>query len=212
MRRTGIINWVLILYKFQQYAKSYSVILKRLEETFGRLVVENIELNGIPKDIESAIALANKKDDRTRKEFEKWAVLTYSNNKALINEKKGADHGIDGIAYIMEGAETFRDVLFSVKSGQSSLSQFRDFCHVVTRDNAAIGVFITLDDPTKQMNAEATKMGKYKNPLTEQEFDRISIITIDEILEGERLNIPTSVSVLKKAEITKNKNQHKFDF
>ena len=47
----------------------------------------------------SAHALANKKDDRVRKEFEKWAVLTYTDNRAIINQKKGADAGIDGIAY-----------------------------------------------------------------------------------------------------------------
>jgi len=192
--------------------QSISLILKRLSETFGEAVLDNIELNGIPKDIASAVALANKKDDRTRKEFEKWAVLTYSNNKALINEKKGADHGIDGIAYIMEGADLFRDVLFSVKSGHSSLSHFRDFCHVVTRDKAAIGIYLTLDEPTKPMRTEATKMGKYINPLTEQEFDKVNIVTVRQILDGERLNIPTSVNVLKKAELTKNNNQHKLDF
>jgi hypothetical protein len=55
-------------------------------------------LNGIPKDLASARALAHKKDDRVRKEFEKWAILTYSNNRAMINYQKGADHGIDGLA------------------------------------------------------------------------------------------------------------------
>ena len=159
--------------------------------------------------MDSAIALANKKDDRTRKEFEKWAVLTYSNNKAMINEKKGADHGIDGIAFMMEGSDTFKDILFSVKSGHSNLSQFRDFCHVVKRDNAAIGIYITLDDETKQMGTEAAKMGSYTNPLTEQTYDKVKIVSVEEILAGERLNIPTSIQVLKKAEISKNKMQHK---
>ena len=75
--------------------QSISLILKRLEEQ-SKDALDNVELNGIPKDMESAIALANKKDDRTRKEFEKWAVLTYSNNRAVINDKKGADKGISG--------------------------------------------------------------------------------------------------------------------
>jgi len=34
-----------------------------------------------------------------RKEFEKWAVMTYTGNRAVINQKKGADAGIDGTAY-----------------------------------------------------------------------------------------------------------------
>ncbi|MFM6073884.1 MAG: site-specific DNA-methyltransferase, partial [Dolichospermum sp.] len=78
--------------------QSISLILKRLEDSFPG-VLKTIKLHGIPKDIESARALANKTDDRTRKEFEKWAILTYTNNKAVINTKKGADKGIDGIVY-----------------------------------------------------------------------------------------------------------------
>jgi hypothetical protein len=56
----------------------------------------------VPRDKESAIALANRKDDKTRKEFEKWMILTYSRNQARINEKKGADGGVDGIAYFLK--------------------------------------------------------------------------------------------------------------
>ena len=82
--------------------QSISLILKRLEDRYPNdwpAIEANIKLDGVPKDIESAMALANRKDDKTRKEFEKWAVLTYSRNQARINEKKGADGGIDGIAY-----------------------------------------------------------------------------------------------------------------
>jgi site-specific DNA-methyltransferase (adenine-specific) len=80
--------------------QSISLVLKRLEE-HNQDSIDNIELNGVPKDFASAESLANKKDDRTRKEFEKWMVLTYSKNQAVINEKKGGDEGIDGIAYIL---------------------------------------------------------------------------------------------------------------
>jgi hypothetical protein len=47
--------------------------------------------------IEQRTDFVHHKDDRLRKEFEKWAVLTYTNNRAVINERKGADAGIDGI-------------------------------------------------------------------------------------------------------------------
>jgi hypothetical protein len=53
----------------------------------------------MPKDMKSAYALAQKKDDRVRKEFEKWAILTYTNNRAVIRKKKGADGGVDGLFY-----------------------------------------------------------------------------------------------------------------
>lgn len=43
--------------------QSISLILKRLEEHFGKSALDKISLNGVPEDLESAIALANKEDD-----------------------------------------------------------------------------------------------------------------------------------------------------
>ncbi len=73
--------------------QSISLILKRLQDKYtdsGQwpAIEDNILLDGVPRDIASARALANRKDDKTRKEFEKWAVLTFSANQARINEKK----------------------------------------------------------------------------------------------------------------------------
>jgi adenine specific DNA methylase Mod len=95
--------------------QSISLILKRLEDTFGKGVLDTINIAGIPRDMDSAIALANKKDDRTRKEFEKWAVLTYSNNRAVIQQRKGKDQGIDGIAYFSSDRDKQEKVIFQVK-------------------------------------------------------------------------------------------------
>ena len=77
--------------------------------------------------MESVDALIHKKDDRVRKEFEKWAILTYSDNRAVINEKKGADGGIDGVAYTRQSKDEIAPVLLSVKSGKNvGVSEVRD--------------------------------------------------------------------------------------
>lgn len=73
--------------------QSVSLILKRLEDTFGASVLATIQTDGIPRDMASAQALVHRRDDRLRKEFEKWAVLTYTNNRAVINEKRGGRRG-----------------------------------------------------------------------------------------------------------------------
>ena len=52
-----------------------------------------------------------------RKEFEKWAVLTYTNNRAIINDKKGGDQGIDGTAYFLTDVSDNAKIVFQVKSG-----------------------------------------------------------------------------------------------
>ena len=99
--------------------QSISLILKRLEEHFGISTIQNIQINGVPQDFESAEALARKEDDKTRKEFEKWAVLTYSNNRAAINEKRGGDGGVDGIDYLLYYNKTtehdYKQIIFECK-------------------------------------------------------------------------------------------------
>ncbi len=134
-------KWVGIDITYQ----SISLILKRLEDSYGKKIINAIELNGVPQDLESAIALANKKEDKTRKEFEKWCVLTYSNNRAIINEKKGADGGIDGTAFINDyednGADVgIKEILFSVKSDKKpTVSYIRDLNGAMQREGAVMG-------------------------------------------------------------------------
>lgn len=198
-------NWIGIDITYQ----SISLILKRLDDTYGEGTTDAIQLNGIPGDLESAIALAHKKDDRTRKEFEKWAVLTYSKNKAIINEKKGADKGIDGIAMILEGSDKTRPIIFSVKSGGVTVPMIRDLHGVIDREEAAMGIFITLEHPTKPMIEEAKIAGQYINPLTNQTYDRIKIVTAQDIINKQYLNIPTMRETVKSAKPKARENQKK---
>ena len=183
---------------------SISLILKRLKDRYGKDIEEQIQLSGIPKDIESATALANKKDDRLRKEFEKWAILTYTNNHAKINDKKGSDKGIDGVAYIFGGS-----ALFSVKSGNVSVKDVRDLRGVIEREEAAAGILITLQEPTKPMMQEAATSGyvEYMPSLTmSRRIQKLQIVTIQEILDGARMNLPLAEAVVKSAERHKTKN------
>ncbi|MFM7886278.1 MAG: DNA methyltransferase, partial [Pseudanabaena sp.] len=181
--------------------QSISLILKRLEDTFSKGVLDHITLNGIPKDIESAQLLANKSDDRTRKEFEKWAVLTYSNNRATINQKKGADKGIDGIAYFRSEKDEPEKIILQVKSGKVSSRDIRDLQGTITRENATLGIFITLQKPTKDMIKEAKEAGIYKSQFMSAPVDKIRIVTVQEIIEEQkRLDILLALEVLKSAE------------
>ena len=181
--------------------QSISLILKRLEDSFGKNSIENIQLNGIPKDIESAVALANKADDRTRKEFEKWAVLTYSNNRAVINAKKGADKGIDAVAYFQGEKDNTEKIIFQVKSGKVKSGDIRDLQGTMTLQQAAIGIFITMQPATKDMIQTAKMAGIYQSPFMSQLVYKIQIVTVQEILEEKkRIDIRLMFEVLKSAE------------
>lgn len=151
--------------------------------------------------MESAIALANKKDDRTRKEFEKWAVLTYTNNRATINAKKGADWGIDGIAYFQGDKDEPEKIIVQVKSGKVQSGDIRDLQGTITLEQAALGIFISLKDPTKDMIKTAKSVGIYQSRYMTQSSDKIQIVTIKEILEQKkRLDVRLSFEVVKSAE------------
>jgi DNA modification methylase len=187
-------NWIGIDITYQ----SISLILKRLAEQ-SKGALDNIDINGVPKDMDSAIALANNKDDRTRKEFEKWLVLTYSNNHAIINEKKGGDGGIDGIAYIPDRDET-KKALFSVKSSKTlTPSMINELHGVVERDGAACGIFLCLY-PAANLVKASKAFGVYHNDLINKDYPKIQVVCVDDIFNGKRLELPNVVKVLKKAE------------
>ena len=183
--------------------QSISLILKRLEDRYPvakdwAAIESTIHLDGVPRDIDSAVALANRKDDKTRKEFEKWAVLTFSRNQARINDKKGADAGIDGIAHFVIDSERNGKVVFQVKSGGANRATIATLNSDRQREDAEIGILITMNE-TKAMLHEATAVGKYKHPMLNREDDRIQIVTIADILDGKRLDLPMSRVIVKTA-------------
>ncbi|MGQ0567452.1 MAG: DNA methyltransferase [Gemmobacter sp.] len=177
--------------------QSISLILKRLADKYPDTwpqVEANILLDGVPRDIASARALANRRDDKTRKEFEKWAILTYSANQARINEKKGADAGIDGIAYFLIDKDKNGKAIFQVKSGGANRATLATLNSDRLREGADFGFLITLDPPTKAMKDEIAAAGKYRHPLLNREDDRIQVITVEDILNGAKLDLPMARS------------------
>ncbi len=195
--------------------QSISLILKRLQDRYRDTwprVEANILLDGVPRDLASARALANRRDDKTRKEFEKWAVLTYSANQARINEKKGADAGIDGIAYFLIDKDKNGKAIFQVKSGGANRATLATLNSDRQREGADFGFLITFDPPTKAMKDEITAVGRYRHPLLNREDDRIQMITVEEILNGAKLDLPMGRSdVVKSAKAEDNFGQSDMD-
>jgi DNA modification methylase len=177
--------------------QSIALILKRFQDTYEKNgtwpeVEANILLNGVPRDLESAMALANRKDDKTRKEFEKWAVLTFSKNQARINEKKGADGGIDGIAYFLKDKDENGKAIFQVKSRPGNRADLATLNSDRLREKAEFGFLICTALPTKPMRDEIAAAGTYKHPLLNREDDRLQVITVAELFAptSRRLDLP----------------------
>lgn len=196
-------NWIGVDITYQ----SIALIVKRLLENFGQPVIDNVALTGIPKDMDGAYNLANKKDDRLRKEFEKWAILTYTNNQAIVQDKKGSDGGIDGTSFIADEDNKTECIIFSVKSGNVQVSHIRDLHGVIQREKAVMGILITLENPTAPMILECRKAGAYKNYYVNKSYQKLQIVTIKQILDGERLDVPLPKQILKKAILKAKGNQ-----
>jgi site-specific DNA-methyltransferase (adenine-specific) len=188
-------KWIGIDISYQ----SISLIKKRLTDSYGASTLDEIEIKGIPRDMRAVEAMVNNPADKSRKEFEKWAILTYTDSRATINEKKGGDGGVDGRVTVRTGSSEYRDILFSVKSGKVTPSMIRDLQGTFENEAAIAGVFITLEKPTKGMTERAAAAGLYKNEHFPRAIEKIKIVTAEEILAGERLNVPLPVDSYKRA-------------
>jgi hypothetical protein len=70
----------------------------------------------------------------------------------------------------------------------------------LTRESAVLGVFITLQKPTKDMIKESKEAGIYKSQYMIAPVDKVRIVTVQEIIEEQkRLNILLSLEILKSA-------------
>lgn len=75
----------------------------------------------------------------------------------------------------------------------------RDLYGTVEREKAVCGILITLYDAPNLVK-EAKTYGKFMHNFLGTEYDKITIVSIKEILSGARLNLPLSLEVIKKAE------------
>jgi site-specific DNA-methyltransferase (adenine-specific) len=113
-----------------------------------------------PKDIDGAHALAA----QDKYQFQWWAVSLVE-AVPYGGKKKGADSGIDGFIYFKPDGKTTEKAIISVKGGDNiNVAMIRDLAHVVDREKAKIGLFITLAEPTKPMQTEAVKTGYFETP------------------------------------------------
>jgi Restriction endonuclease len=134
-----------------------SLIEKRLKNAFPGI---QFEVEGTPQDIDGAQALAA----ADKYQFQWWAV-SLIDAVPYAAKKKGADTGIDGLIYFEPDGKITEKAIVSVKGGDNvGVPMIRDLGHVVDREKAKIGIFITLAEPTKPMIVEAVKAGFYETP------------------------------------------------
>lgn len=160
-----------------------NLIKRRLSEAFG--TAANFRVIGLPQDHDGAQALF----DQDPHAFQLWAVSLIPDAQPWKGGKKGADTGIDGQVYLRTGKSESHRAMISVKGGKNvGVAMVRDFAHVIDREKALQGFFLTLTKPTSEMEKEAVKAGFVE---TEHgRFRKLQIITIDQMLTGHRPEMP----------------------
>jgi DNA modification methylase len=160
-----------------------AIVENRLRAAFPGL---KFTVHGTPTDAEGASDLAS----RDKYEFQYWAC-SLVNAQPYQQKKKGADGGIDGLIYFQDSKGSPKKIVVSVKGGQNlSAQMIRDLRGVVEREGAAIGLFVTLVQPTKPMREEAVKAGYYTSSLGSN-FPKLQILTVDGLLsEKDRPKYP----------------------
>ncbi len=175
-----------------------ALIKYRLQDMFPGIQFKVI---GEPQSVPAARQLAQ--DNRFQ--FEWWALsLVQAKPTGARGQsrrgKKGADKGIDGVInFIDEAKGKAERVLVQVKSGHVKSGDIRDLRGTVERENAAIGVFVTLEEPSRQMETEAVTAGYYHSPGWEKDYPRVQILTIEELLSGAGVDMPPPFGTFKHA-------------
>ena len=160
------------------------LIKKRLSDAFGPEIKSAYEVIGEPTDYQGAAQLAAE----DKYQFQWWALGQVGARPT--DQKKGADHGIDGRLYFNDDdSGKSRQIVFSVKAGHVTVPQIRDLRGVLEREKAEIGVFLTFEEPTKPMTKEAAEAGFYSSS-DGSKWPRLQILTIQQILDGRQPEYP----------------------
>lgn len=194
-------NWVMI----DITPLSINLVKRRLIDTFPNIEKE-LMIDGYPTDFRGAKELAS----RDRFGFELWAcdlVQARPSEGKTRQNNRGADRGIDGVIVFKDVEEKgsikpiHRKLLVQVKSGANiSSKDIRDLRGTIEREHAAGGVFITLEEPTKPMIQDCVEAGTFTFHFNSQKYPIMQMVTVKELIEGKKPNIPPVVLYTRKAE------------
>jgi site-specific DNA-methyltransferase (adenine-specific) len=180
---------------------SISLQKYRLKDSFDLVAGQDYAVIGEPTSVDGARQLAG--DNRFQ--FQWWA-LSLVQAKPLGGEegskrgKQGADRGVDGlITFLDDPSGQPKRIVVQVKSGRVNSALIRDLVGTLDREKAAIGVFISLEEPTRDMIAEAASAGFYHSAYWGRDYPRLQIVTIETLLKGHTVEMPPQRATFKTA-------------
>jgi site-specific DNA-methyltransferase (adenine-specific) len=181
------------------------LIRDRLTSAFPQAQFEVI---GVPRDLAAARELAR----ADKHEFQLWALSMIVGAQPFKGGRKGADGGVDGYIWFQPDGKKHEKAVVSIKGGDNvDVRMIRDLIATVDRENAKVGVFVTLAKPTRPMISEAAAAGLYESPLHGR-VAKIQILTIENLFEKQQPDLPWIAPSSKSAKREASTKQIGLDF
>jgi site-specific DNA-methyltransferase (adenine-specific) len=174
-----------------------NVIHKRLKDHYRGV---KIYIDGIPMDYQGAYSLAQK----DKYAFQDWAISLVGANPPSGQSKKGADRGIDGLILFYDrqvlSNPKLRKIIVQVKGGGTNRGDIATLKGDMDREDAPMGVLITMQEPTAEMKKETALAGNYQYSASTS-FPRIQLLSIKDWFSGRNVSLPSDkVNPFKQAE------------
>jgi hypothetical protein len=158
---------------------SIAVMESRLLNAFPELGA--VEIVGKPTEVAGARGMVQTPEGRYQ--FQWFALTLIGATPVGGVEQKGADKGIDGVIGFTNAAKEPESILVSVKSGHVNPSMVQALLGTVQQNNAAMGIFLTLEEPTKAMRGVAAEAGVYHSDWDDKNYPRLQILSLADLLE-----------------------------
>jgi DNA modification methylase len=164
-----------------------NVMDKRLRDHYRGI---KVNIDGIPMDYEGAYKLAQ----YDKYAFQDWAISLIGANPPTGQSKKGADRGIDGLILFYDravlSAPNLRKIIVQVKGGGTNRGDIAKLKGDMEREDAPMGVLITLQEPTSEMKRETALAGEYRYSASTI-FPKIQILSIKDWFDGRTIKLPS---------------------
>ena len=183
---------------------SIALMKYRLQDSFEIQAGKDYQVVGEPQDLASAQQLAQE----DRYQFQFWALSLFgakplggdvsTGSAGRRQGKKGADQGIDGLLPFLDSKDSTKLAIVQVKSGHVQDGHIRDLLGAMQAQDAPIGLFISLEAPTRNMLQTAASAGFHESPVWGK-FPRLQILTIEDLLSGKKPQMPPVYGAFKQA-------------
>ena len=160
----------------------------RLSERLGLVEGQDFTVEGVPRTVEGAQDLW----ERDKYHFQKWAVEQV---EGFVTTKRSADGGVDGRVYFaVPHAQDLQSMVIEVKGGANvGINVLRELKGVLDYDTALMAGLVVMNPlgqtKTRNFNKFMGEAGTLE--ILGIEYPRMQILTVAEILDGQRFKTPT---------------------